>query len=50
MTHNFAENYDIIVVGAGHAGVEASLAASVVMGCKTLSSHYQLRNVGIYAL
>lgn len=35
MTHNFAENYDIIVVGAGHAGVEASLAASR-MGCKTL--------------
>ncbi|HFZ6888176.1 TPA: tRNA uridine-5-carboxymethylaminomethyl(34) synthesis enzyme MnmG [Streptococcus agalactiae] len=35
MTYNFAENYDIIVVGAGHAGVEASLAASR-MGCKTL--------------
>ncbi|HHS2745938.1 TPA: tRNA uridine-5-carboxymethylaminomethyl(34) synthesis enzyme MnmG [Streptococcus agalactiae] len=35
MTHNFAENYDIIVVGAGHAGVEASLATSR-MGCKTL--------------
>ncbi|HEO0401902.1 TPA: tRNA uridine-5-carboxymethylaminomethyl(34) synthesis enzyme MnmG [Streptococcus agalactiae] len=35
MTHNFAENYDIIVVGAGHAGVEASLAASR-MGCETL--------------
>ncbi|HGD4694826.1 TPA: tRNA uridine-5-carboxymethylaminomethyl(34) synthesis enzyme MnmG [Streptococcus agalactiae] len=35
MTHNFAENYDIIVIGAGHAGVEASLAASR-MGCKTL--------------
>ncbi|HHU5245254.1 TPA: tRNA uridine-5-carboxymethylaminomethyl(34) synthesis enzyme MnmG [Streptococcus agalactiae] len=35
MTHNFAENYDIIVVGAGHAGVEASLSASR-MGCKTL--------------
>ncbi|HEN0309274.1 TPA: tRNA uridine-5-carboxymethylaminomethyl(34) synthesis enzyme MnmG [Streptococcus agalactiae] len=35
MTHNFAENYDIIVVGSGHAGVEASLAASR-MGCKTL--------------
>ncbi|HGC7263861.1 TPA: tRNA uridine-5-carboxymethylaminomethyl(34) synthesis enzyme MnmG [Streptococcus agalactiae] len=35
MTYNFVENYDIIVVGAGHAGVEASLAASR-MGCKTL--------------
>ncbi|WP_164684000.1 tRNA uridine-5-carboxymethylaminomethyl(34) synthesis enzyme MnmG [Streptococcus hyointestinalis] len=35
MTHEFAENYDVIVVGAGHAGVEASLAASR-MGCKTM--------------
>ncbi|MCB5138700.1 tRNA uridine-5-carboxymethylaminomethyl(34) synthesis enzyme MnmG [Streptococcus mutans] len=35
MTHTFAENYDIIVIGAGHAGVEAALAASR-MGCKTL--------------
>ena len=36
MTHEFAENYDVIVVGAGHAGVEASLAAAR-MGCKTCS-------------
>ena len=35
MTYNFTEEYDIIVVGAGHAGVEASLAASR-MGCKVL--------------
>lgn len=35
MTHAFAENYDVIVIGAGHAGVEAGLAASR-MGCKTL--------------
>lgn len=35
MTYNFAEDYDIIVIGAGHAGVEASLAASR-MGCKTM--------------
>lgn len=35
MTHTFAENYDVIVIGAGHAGVEAALAASR-MGCKTL--------------
>lgn len=41
MTHNFAENYDIIVVGAGHAGVEASLAASR-MGCKTLLATFNL--------
>ena len=35
MTYNFSEEYDIIVIGAGHAGVEASLAASR-MGCKVL--------------
>ncbi|MBP2624137.1 tRNA uridine-5-carboxymethylaminomethyl(34) synthesis enzyme MnmG [Streptococcus oricebi] len=35
MTHQFTEEYDIIVIGAGHAGVEASLAASR-MGCKVL--------------
>ncbi|MGT2712378.1 tRNA uridine-5-carboxymethylaminomethyl(34) synthesis enzyme MnmG [Streptococcus oriscaviae] len=35
MTHTFAENYDVIVIGAGHAGVEAGLATSR-MGCKTL--------------
>ncbi|HEM3703768.1 TPA: tRNA uridine-5-carboxymethylaminomethyl(34) synthesis enzyme MnmG [Streptococcus suis] len=35
MTHTFAENYDVIVIGAGHAGVEAGLAASRI-GCKTL--------------
>lgn len=35
MTYNFIEEYDIIVIGAGHAGVEASLAASR-MGCKVL--------------
>ncbi|NYS32195.1 tRNA uridine-5-carboxymethylaminomethyl(34) synthesis enzyme MnmG [Streptococcus danieliae] len=35
MTRQFAETYDVIVIGAGHAGVEASLAAAR-MGCKTL--------------
>lgn len=32
---NILEKYDIIVVGAGHAGCEAAAIASV-MGCKTL--------------
>lgn len=35
MTQTFTENYDVIVIGAGHAGVEASLAAAR-MGCKVL--------------
>lgn len=35
MIYHFIEEYDIIVIGAGHAGVEASLAASR-MGCKVL--------------
>lgn len=35
MTHKFTEEYDIIVIGAGHAGVEASLAAAR-MSCKVL--------------
>ena len=28
MTYNFIEEYDIIVIGAGHAGVEAKLGCS----------------------
>lgn len=31
----WAESYDVVVIGAGHAGVEAALAASR-MGCKVL--------------
>ena len=33
----YQESYDVIVVGGGHAGTEASLAAAR-MGCKTLLS------------
>ncbi|MGT2951070.1 tRNA uridine-5-carboxymethylaminomethyl(34) synthesis enzyme MnmG [Streptococcus cuniculi] len=35
MTYTFTEEYDVVVIGAGHAGVEAGLATSR-MGCKTL--------------
>lgn len=35
MVHEFTEDYDVVVIGAGHAGAEASLAAAR-MGCKTL--------------
>ena len=31
----YPKNYDVIVIGAGHAGIEASLAAAR-MGCQTL--------------
>src|SRR5262245_19815895 len=37
--------YDIIVVGAGHAGIEASLAAAR-MGCKTLMLTLNLDHIG----
>lgn len=41
----FPKHYDVIVVGAGHAGVEASLAA-VRMGCETLMLTINLDTIG----
>src|SRR5881409_2492412 len=35
MMYVFPKNYDVIVVGAGHAGVEAALGAAR-MGCQTM--------------
>ncbi len=40
----FAGNYDVIVIGAGHAGCEAALAAAR-MGCKTLVLTLNMENV-----
>lgn len=41
-----AEEYDVIVIGAGHAGCEAGLAASR-MGCKTLVLSVNLDSVAL---
>ncbi|NDB97112.1 MAG: tRNA uridine-5-carboxymethylaminomethyl(34) synthesis enzyme MnmG, partial [Verrucomicrobia bacterium] len=41
----FPKNYDVIVVGAGHAGIEAALASSR-MGCETMLLTMNLDSVG----
>lgn len=41
-----AGNYDVVVIGAGHAGVEAALATSR-MGLKTLMATLNLDNVAL---
>lgn len=41
----YPKTYDVIVVGAGHAGIEASLAAAR-LGCRTLMLSQNLDSVG----
>jgi tRNA uridine 5-carboxymethylaminomethyl modification enzyme len=40
------ENYDVIVIGAGHAGIEAALS-SARLGCKTAVMTINLDSVGL---
>uniref|UniRef100_A0A832LVE1 tRNA uridine 5-carboxymethylaminomethyl modification enzyme MnmG n=1 Tax=Caldimicrobium thiodismutans TaxID=1653476 RepID=A0A832LVE1_9BACT len=42
---NFLETFEVIVVGGGHAGIEAALAAAR-MGCKTLMLTLNLERIG----
>lgn len=46
MIRYFADEYDVIVIGAGHAGCEAGLAAAR-MGCKTLICTMNLDSVAM---
>src|SRR5262249_1115549 len=41
----FSARFDVIVVGAGHAGIEAALAAAR-MGCNTLMITLNLDHIG----
>ena len=38
-------NYDVIVIGGGHAGVEAA-AAAARMGCNTLLCTHKFETIG----
>ena len=43
---SYAKKYDVIVIGAGHAGCEAALA-SARMGCATLMLTMNLDSIAL---
>src|SRR6476660_8994067 len=45
MTNSKSDGYDVIIVGAGHAGIEACLAVAR-MGCKALMLTLNLDHIG----
>lgn len=49
ITNKSAEKFDVIVVGGGHAGTEAS-AAAVRMGARTLLVTQKKSTIGKYLL
>lgn len=48
ITNDSEKKFDVIVVGGGHAGTEAS-AAAVRMGAKTLLVTQKKSTIGMYA-
>lgn len=48
ITNDSEKKFDVIVVGGGHAGTEAS-AAAVRMGAKTLLVTQKKNTIGMYA-
>ena len=42
---SISQVYDVIVIGAGHAGIEAAMAASR-LGCETADAHPELDTIG----
>jgi tRNA uridine 5-carboxymethylaminomethyl modification enzyme len=45
LTMNFSKQFDVIVIGGGHAGTEACLAAAR-MGCSTLLLSHNIETLG----